>query len=147
MGERNRLTDILLVESDSDNVGRFTEAVAKAAVETSIHVVMDGESALEFIHQHGEHAGAPPPDLIILDLNLPDRSGTEILTTLKGDPELRRPPVIVMVEEGDEETAKRVYDLSANAFIPKPNDPEEFDETIDVIARFWLTTALLPPKP
>lgn len=147
MGENNSSTDILLVESDSDNAGRFTEAFAKASVETAVHVVMDGESALEFIHQHGEHASAPSPDLIMLDLNLPDRSGTEILTTLKGDPELRRLPVIVMVGEDDEETAKRVYDLSANAFVPKPNDPEEFDEIIDAIGHFWLTTALLPPKP
>lgn len=139
--------DILLVESDPDDAGQFTAAFAETSANTTIHTATDGESALEFIQQSGEREKAPPPDLIILDLHLPDKSGTEILTTLKGDPKLRRPPVIVMVDEDDEETAKRAYDLSANAFVPKPDNLEEFNEIIDAIVRFWLTAACLPPKP
>lgn len=142
----SRSVDVLLIESSSDDADRFIEALAGMDAETDIHIVANGEEALEFIHRRGEYTDVPLPDFILLDFHLPDASGADLLKTLKDDPELRRLPVLVMMESEDEETIRRAYELNANAYIPKPAPPEEFDRVIKTIVDFWFKTALLPPK-
>ncbi|WP_222919111.1 response regulator [Natrinema sp. SYSU A 869] len=127
MRERDESVDVLLIESDPEDANRITEAFAQTYPEATTHVVGDKEDAVEFIHRHGEHADAPPPNLILLDLHLPEEDAIELLRTLKGDPKLRRQPVLVLVAEDTEEVAERTYDLSANAYIPKPDDPDQYD--------------------
>lgn len=143
---RGESVDVLLVESDQDDVDRIMDAFTRAYAKATIHVVRDKEDATEFIHQRGEHAEAPLPDLILLDLHLSDDGGEDLLATLKGDLELHRTPVLVMVAGDNEDTVKRVYDLDANAYIQKPDNPVRFNTVADAITRFWLTTARLPPE-
>lgn len=112
------------MEPNLDNANRFREEFEKTSVETNVHVVTDGEKALEFIHQRSEHTDAPPPDLILLERHLSNESSEEILTTLKGDPKLREQPVLVMVSEDAENSARLAYDLNANASIQKPFPPK-----------------------
>lgn len=141
-----RAIDLLLVESDSDTANRFLEAFKKLSYKTNIHIAATKEQALEVIHQRGDEPEAPPPDLILLSLDLPDEDSQDLLTTLKSDPKLRRPPVLAMFATDDEETVRHAYDLNANAYLRKPDQPDQFDKVATSVADFWFDTAHLPPK-
>jgi DNA-binding response OmpR family regulator len=99
---------------------------------------------LNYLRQRGAHADAPRPDLILLDLNLPRKSGREVLAEIKSDATLRRIPVVVLTTSQSEEDVLTVYNLSGNCYVLKPVDLEEFMRTIRCIEEFWLRTARLP---
>jgi len=107
-------------------------------------VVTDGEQALQFLHQTGEYTGAPRPGLILLDLNLPRRSGHEVLAELKEDPQLRVIPVVILTTSQAEEDILRSYSLHANAYVSKPVDFERFMDVIRQIDSFFVTVVKLP---
>ena len=107
-------------------------------------MVTDGEQALQFLHQAGPYADAPRPGLILLDVNLPRRSGLEVLAELKQDDELLMIPVIMLTTSRAEEDIVRSYSLHANAFVTKPVDFEHFIDAIRQIDTFFLTLVKLP---
>src|SRR5207244_13023981 len=87
-----RALDILLVEDDEGDVLITREALAEQQIRGSLHVVHDGDQALQFVHRTGRYSAAPRPDLVLLDLNLPRRGGLEVLAELKSHPSLRLIP-------------------------------------------------------
>ncbi|HEY2636175.1 MAG TPA: YqgE/AlgH family protein [Solirubrobacteraceae bacterium] len=97
----DRTMQILLVEDSPDDVLFTREAFADAELAHELHVVRDGDAAMAFLRRQGEHAGAPTPDLILLDLNLPRKDGREVLTEVKADLELREIPIVVLAEWSD----------------------------------------------
>ena len=105
----------------------------------------DGEAALEFLFRRGQHAGAPRPDLVLLDLNLPRRNGQEVLRAVKADDGLKTIPVIVLTTSRADEDVLSSYRDHANCFISKPLDVDEFSAVVRSIESFWLGTARLPP--
>ena len=107
-------------------------------------MVSDGDQALQFLRQSGPYADAPRPGLILLDVNLPRRSGLEVLAELKQDPDLLVIPVVMLTTSRAEEDILRSYSLHANAFISKPVDFEHFIEAIRQIDDFFLTLVCLP---
>jgi CheY-like chemotaxis protein len=107
-------------------------------------VVNDGEQAMQFLRQTGEYASAPRPGLILLDLNLPRRDGLEVLAELKGDPELRVIPVVILTTSQADEDILRSYALHANAYVSKPVDFERFMDVIRQIDNFFVTVVELP---
>jgi CheY-like chemotaxis protein len=107
-------------------------------------VVSDGEQALQFLRQTGPFADAPRPGLILLDVNLPRRSGLEVLAELKQDPELLLIPVVMLTTSKAEEDILRSYSLHANAFVTKPVDFEQFIDVIRQIDNFFLSLVCLP---
>ena len=137
---------ILLVEDNPGDVRLTEEAFKQGRIENDLHVVSDGTEALDFLAQRGEFADAPRPDLILLDLNLPRTDGEEVLEELKGDPELRSIPVIVLTSSRAEEDIARSYELHANAYLTKPVDPDEFIETVRAFEEFWFSVVRLPPE-
>src|SRR6202011_5100193 len=88
--------EVLLIEDSPGDVRLTREAFKDAKVHINLRVAWDGAEAMEFLLREGEHAGAPRPDLILLDLNLPKKDGREVLQELKSDDEFRRIPVIVL---------------------------------------------------
>lgn len=136
--------EILLVEDSPGDVRLTQEALREAQVDNRLHVVRDGEAALQFLRREPPFAGAPRPDLILLDLNLPRKDGREVLREVKSDPSLRRIPVIVLTTSQAEDDVVTVYDLSANCLICKPVDFERFLEVVRTLEDFWLATVKLP---
>ncbi len=138
---------VLLVEDDPGDVLITREALAGGKVLHTLHVVNNGEAAIEFLRRDGEHADAPRPDLIFLDLNLPRLDGREVLARIKSDDNLRRIPVVVLTTSAAEEDVLRSYDLHANAYVTKPVDFDAFMEVVRQIDEFFVTVVHLPPRP
>ena len=138
--------EILLVEDNPADVRLTQEALRESKVANNLHTVSDGVQALQFLRREGEHAEAPRPDLILLDLNLPRLSGREVLEQVKEDPDLRRIPVVVLTTSEAEQDIVRSYELHANAYVRKPVDFEQFTEVVRLIEDFWFTVVKLPPK-
>jgi len=138
------LVDVLLVEDDEGDILMTREAFEFYKIRNTLHVVTDGEQALQFLHQTGPFAGAPRPGLILLDVNLPRRSGLEVLAELKQDPELAVLPVVMLTTSQAEEDILRSYKLHANAYVTKPVDFDNFIAAIRQIDDFFLTLVQLP---
>jgi chemotaxis family two-component system response regulator Rcp1 len=138
--------EILLVEDNPGDVRLTREALKDGKVWTSLHVVDDGVAALDFLYQRGAHVGAPRPDLILLDLNLPKKDGREVLATIKAESALHMIPVVVLTTSQAEEDLLKAYNLNANCYITKPVDFDQFIRIVRTIEEFWLTVVALPPK-
>ena len=138
--------EILLVEDDPGDVLMTTEALADSKVLNNLTVVSNGEEALRYLRQEGEHAGAVRPDLVLLDLNLPRVDGREVLARVKADDRLRTIPVVILTTSEAEEDVLRSYDLHANAYVTKPVDFEAFCGAIRQIDEFFLSVVRLPPR-
>jgi len=139
-----KVIDVLLVEDDPGDVLMTREAFADHKLRNNLHVVDNGLDALAFLRKEGPHAGAPTPDLILLDLNLPRMDGREVLAAVKQDEQLRSIPVVVLTTSEAEEDVLRSYQLHANAYVTKPVDFERFLEVVRQIDEFFVTVVKLP---
>jgi chemotaxis family two-component system response regulator Rcp1 len=137
--------DILLVEDNPGDVRLTIEALKEDKLQNNLHVVRDGIEAMDFLHQEGEYANMPRPDLILLDLNLPKKDGCEVLEEIKADERLKRIPVVILTTSQAEEDILRTYGLHANCYITKPVNLEQFTKVVRSIEQFWLTIVRLPP--
>ncbi|OGV67050.1 MAG: response regulator [Lentisphaerae bacterium RIFOXYC12_FULL_60_16] len=138
--------EILLIEDSPADVRLTKEALKEEKLYNNLHVVNDGEGALAFLRREGRHAGAPRPDLILLDLNLPRISGHEVLEAIKQDEKLKSIPVVVLTISTAEKDIAAAYHLHANCYITKPIDLEQFSKVVKSIREFWLTIVKLPPQ-
>jgi chemotaxis family two-component system response regulator Rcp1 len=138
--------DILLVEDNPGDVRLMLEALKESKIRNNIFVVEDGVEAMDFLLRKGKYVNSPRPDLILLDLNLPRKSGREVLAEIKSDASLRRIPVVVVTVSRDEEDILRAYDLHANCYVTKPIDFNQFLKITRSIEEFWLEIVKLPPK-
>jgi CheY-like chemotaxis protein len=139
-----KLVDVLLVEDDPGDVLITREAFEHHQIRNNLHVVGDGEQAMNFLRKTGSYADVPTPGLILLDLNLPRRNGLEVLAELKSDTELLTIPVVVLTTSQAPEDILRSYSLHANAYISKPADFDEFVYAIGQIDDFFLNLVRLP---
>jgi CheY-like chemotaxis protein len=138
--------EILLVEDDPGDVLMTKEALADAKMANELHVVSNGEEALEFLFQQGQYSEAPRPGLILLDLNIPRVDGREVLAKIKDDELLRRIPVVVLTTSEAEEDILRSYDLHANAYVTKPVDFDAFVKVVRQVDDFYNNVVRLPPR-
>jgi chemotaxis family two-component system response regulator Rcp1 len=138
--------EILLVEDNPGDVRLTQEAFKEGRVLNKLHVTRDGVEAMEFLRQKGKYAKAPRPDLILLDLNLPEKDGCEVLAEIKADKDLKRIPVVILTVSQAEEDILKSYNLNANCYIIKPIDLEQFIRAVKLIEDFWLTIVTLPPN-
>jgi two-component system, chemotaxis family, response regulator Rcp1 len=136
--------EILLVEDSTEDAELTMHSLKDGRVRNRIHWVEDGEEAMAFLYRQGRYAGAPRPDLILLDLNMPRKSGHEVLAEVKEHPELKRIPIVVMTTSNDERDILRAYDRHANCYVTKPVDMDKFIEAVRSIEEFWLTVVHLP---
>jgi CheY-like chemotaxis protein len=144
LAEAVRPIEVLLVEDDAGDVLMTREALREGKVLNRLSVVTDGVEALDYLRGQEPFADATRPDLILLDLNLPRRDGRQVLEDVKGDPDLRRIPVVVLTTSEAEEDVLRSYDLHANAYVTKPVDFDRFVEVIRQIDEFFISVVRLP---
>jgi CheY-like chemotaxis protein len=131
------LANILLVEDNPSDVLLTQIAIKQCKLLNSLHVAEDGEDALAFLRRESPHVGAPRPDIILLDLNLPRMDGRELLAIIKKDPQLRTIPVVVLTTSDAETDVVQSYSLHANAYITKPVDMNQFVRIVKGIDDFW----------
>ncbi|MCX5257244.1 response regulator [Streptomyces canus] len=136
--------DVLLVEDDPGDELMTREAFEDNKIGNTLHVVRDGEEALDFLYRRGDHADAPRPDLILLDLNLPKYDGRQVLEKIKSDPDLAHIPVVVLTTSAAEEDILRSYKLHANAYVTKPVDLDQFIAAVRQIDDFFVQVVRLP---
>ena len=146
MSSSGNQIEILLVE-DSPGDARLTqEAMADAKIRNRISVVNDGLEALAFLQQEGQYEGAPRPDLILLDLNMPRMDGREVLAAIKNDDGLKTIPVVVLTTSEADADILKSYELHASCYITKPVDLEQFITVVAGIEEFWFSIVKLPPS-
>jgi CheY-like chemotaxis protein len=142
----SRLIEILLVEDNPGDVRLTKEALQDAKVRNTMETVPDGVEAMAFLRKEGRYQHSTRPDLILLDLNLPKKSGLEVLREVKADEDLRRIPVVVLTTSQAEQDIVKSYDLHANAYIAKPVELCQFIAVVKAIEDFWLEIVRLPPN-
>ena len=140
------LIHILLVEDNLADVELTLEALEEAKFVNDVTVMRDGAEAVDYLHRRAGHEDSVRPDLIILDLNLPRRSGHEVLADLKADANLRRIPVAILTTSSAESDVLASYDLGANCFLTKPVDVGQFLKVVQSIEDFWFGVVRLPPR-
>jgi len=136
----------LLVEDNPGDVRLTKEALKEGKVMNVLNTVGDGEEALAYLRRQGVYTQATRPDLILLDLNLPRKSGREVLAEIKDDPDLKRIPVVILTISEAEQDIIKSYNLHANCYITKPVNLEQFIGVVKSIEDFWLTVVMLPPR-
>ncbi|MCD0482577.1 response regulator [Streptacidiphilus sp. ASG 303] len=138
--------EVLLVEDDPGDELMTREAFEDNKIGNTLHVVRDGEEALDFLYRRGAHTDAPRPDLILLDLNLPKYDGRQVLERIKSDPDLALIPVVVLTTSAAEEDILRSYKLHANAYVTKPVDLDQFIAAVRQIDEFFVQVVRLPRR-
>jgi len=136
--------EVLLVEDDPGDELMTREAFEDNKIGNRLHVARDGEEALDYLYQRGEHTDAPRMDLVLLDLNLPKYDGRQVLEQIRSDPELTHTPVVILTTSSSEEDILRSYKLHANAFVTKPVDVNQFISAVRQIDDFFLSVVRLP---
>lgn len=137
----NNVVDILLVEDNPNDIELTLRALKKNNLANSIHVVTDGEEALEYFFATGKYIDRDIksiPKLVILDLKLPKVDGLEILRRVKTDERTKAIPVVVLTSSKEESDVIAGYKLGANSFIVKPVDFDKFMTTIKELGMYWL---------
>lgn len=142
--ERTRTAEILLVEDNPGDVRLMREAFGEISVPHRLNVVETGRGALQFLRQEKPHADAPRPDLVLLDLMLPDLHGLKVLAAIKNDPGLRRIPAVVFSSSQKREEIIEAYNLNANSYIAKPVELADYIRVVRGVEEFWLTVVKLP---
>jgi CheY-like chemotaxis protein len=134
---RGEPIEILLVEDDPDHADLTVDALREGRVRNRVTVVDDGVKAMAYLRNEGKYVNATRPDLVLLDLHLPRKSGHEVLAEIKQDPELRRIPVVIMTSSDDEKDILAAYNLHVNCYVTKPVDLDQFLGVVRSIEHFW----------
>ncbi len=120
------------------------KAFDRSEYDVNLHVVQDGEAALDFLYQRGEHKTAVRPVLVLLDIKMPRKSGHEVLSVIKTDDHLKAIPVIMFSSSDAPSDIKQSYGSHANAYLQKPRNFEDMEELVNLLCRFWLSRVKLP---
>ncbi|MDK2408736.1 response regulator [Aphanizomenon sp. PH219] len=142
MAETHKI--IFLVEDNKADIRLIQEALKTSLLPHQVITVRDGVEAMNYLHQEGEYANSPRPDLILLDLNLPRKDGREVLAEIKSDPQLKRIPVVILTTSKNQDDIFHSYDLHANCYITKSRNLSQLFQIIQSIEKFWFSTVTLP---
>jgi len=137
---------VLLVEDNPADADLMRETIELSKLHLDLTTVKDGLEAIQYLRGLGAFAGAPRPDLILLDLNLPKMNGRQVLASVKGDADLRGIPVVVLTSSTAEQDIVQSYDLGANCYVIKPVDLKAFQAIVKQVESFWFTVVKLPVK-
>ncbi|MDV6332789.1 response regulator [Asticcacaulis sp. 201] len=143
--DRARVARVMLIEDNRGDAILARMAFKRAEMKSDIVVAETGEEGLSILRREGEHADAPRPDLILLDLNLPAMHGQDFLYRVKEDPALKRIPVIVLSSSAADSDIIASYDRHANGYITKPINNATYDDIVARIEQYWFGLMQLPP--
>jgi len=136
--------EILLVEDDLEDAGATIEALRHGEIPSRVSLVCDGEEAIEFLRREGRYVRAPRPDVLLLDLKLPRKSGREVLAELKADPDLSAIPVVVLTVSPTHEEVLRSEQLHVESYLIKPVNWDRFVAVVKSLRRYLLSDVILP---
>lgn len=144
----SKRTVVIIAEDDPDDRLLIKDALQEAAQQpVDIFFVQDGAEMLDYLYHRGKYTDNwvnPQPELVLLDLNMPKKTGLEVLETIKNDPALRTIPVVVLTTSRAPEQISRSYELGGNGYITKPDSFSELVELMKNIERYWFRTVELP---
>lgn len=147
MSKTPKTIHLLMADDDADDRQMTREALEESRVLNDIGFVEDGEQLMDYLHHRGKYAtGAPRPDLILLDLNMPRKDGREALAEIKSDPALRQIPVVILTTSKAEEDIFRSYDLGVNSYVTKPVTFQGLVEVMRGLGSYWVQLVQLPPE-
>ncbi len=147
MTKNSDAVDVLIVEDDDDDYFLIKEAMGEAHVENPTRRVKDGEELISFLSDNEKDKKSGfHPGLIILDLNLPKKSGREALAEIKSNALFRKIPVIVLTTSNAKEDISQTYQLGVNSFIQKPLRFEQMVEFFSVMSKYWFHFVELPSE-
>lgn len=135
---------ILVLEENPEQSLLIQTAFQQDGFPCQVEVIDNGETAIDFLHRRGTYSDAPRPDLILLDLNLPEKSGQEILTELKSDPQFRKIPIVILTFSEQQEDIFQSYALQGNSYVIESAERDRLIQTIQRIKDFWLGIVTLP---
>ncbi|WP_392535995.1 response regulator [Nostoc sp. C117] len=138
--------EVLLVEDNPGDAQLTRIALEDSKISIHLNVVEDGVEAMAFLRKQEKYANVAHPDIVLLDLNLPRKDGREVLAEIKADEHLKRIPVVVLTTSQAEEDIIKAYNLSANCYITKPVDFDQFVKIVKSIENFWFAIVKLPPE-
>lgn len=137
---------LLLVEDNEGDILLTQEALEERNIIREISVVKDGKEAILFLLKEGKYNQVKTPDIIFLDINLPKKSGHEVLDFIKNHDELKQIPVIMLTTSSSDSDIRKAYKSHANCFITKPVEVDDFIKAITDLEDFWFKTVVLPPE-
>lgn len=138
---------ILMADDDADDRNMAAEALVDSRLVNDFHTVGDGAELMDYLDRRGKYtdpASSPTPGLILLDLNMPRKTGQEALAEIKANPQFRHIPIVVLTTSKAEEDIYRSYDLGANSFISKPVTFMALVEIMVGLGRYWFEVVQLP---
>lgn len=146
MRDAAKTVDILLVEDNPADVRLILETFGEVKLFNQINVVEDGVEALAYLRGQGKYGAAPRPDLVLLDLSLPRKSGQEVLAEVKQDPDLKQIPIVVITSSQAEKDIFEAYNNHVNCYLTKPVDLEQFIAVVRSVEKFWFSIVTLPSR-
>jgi CheY-like chemotaxis protein len=141
--KQGRRAVVLLSDDDGDFHELAQDAFASQQLAVDLHHVGTGEACLSFLRSPAA-AGAPRPDLLMLDMNMPRGDALQVLCQVRADPGLRTLPVVICSASARQEDVDRMYACGCNSFIPKPGTLAGMRRTMSRLARYWFDVAVLP---
>jgi len=145
--ENMKPATILLVEDDLGDQKLITVSLRNQKLGNEVHIASSGEEAMEFLYQRGKYSdGAPQPDLILLDLNMPGMGGKEFLRQMKEDEKMRSIPVVILTSSDSDADIFDTYNLHASGYIKKPVKLEDFKRVVKAINEYWFVLCRLPAR-
>jgi CheY-like chemotaxis protein len=135
-----------MIEDDEGHARLIEKNIRRAGINNAIRHFTDGTSALEYLYNDPAGPALNGPALILLDLNLPDMSGIDILGKVKADDALKRTPVVVLTTTDDKVEIQRCYDLGCNVYITKPVNYESFADAIRQLGLFLSVIQVPDPQ-
>ena len=142
-----RPVNIVMIEDDEGHARLIEKNIRRAGINNNIRHFTDGTSALDYLYNDPSGPSHNGPSLILLDLNLPDMSGTDILAKVKSDEKLKLAPVVVLTTTDDKVEIQRCYDLGCNVYITKPVNYENFADAIRQLGLFLAVIQVPDPQP
>lgn len=139
-----KTAEVLLVDDNPADSDLIADVLSRNGCSCHIHTVTNGAEALAFLRRQGKYDDAIPPDLVILDLNLPGTDGRAVLAEVKSDPLLRKLPIVVFSTSEASRDVVSSYELGANSYVSKPGSLQDFISAVASIGEFWLGFARLP---
>lgn len=135
---------VLVIENDRSHAELIKHTLNTHAANYQVVVIGDGAHALQFLRQTGDYVDAPRPNLILLDLNLPNTDGRELLAEIKADLKLKRIPIVILTASHKEQDIFEVYELQGNCYVIKAEDVNRLSAIVQRIEEFWLGIVTLP---
>ncbi len=138
--------EVLVVDDNPADSDLTSEALSRCSCSHEIRTVPDGIEAMKFLRRKGKYSSVRPPDLVILDLNLPGKDGRAVLAEVKTDPVLKRTPVVIFSTSQAKSDIKGSLELGANSYVSKPGNLKDFVSTVTSICEYWFKYAVLPTR-